>query len=74
VLKTFVIANTHQTPPEETAGTSRRPGEQLVIGSGCRDVIATDLVDDPLLTDNNIENFKKAYDFALVGPGCFSCW
>jgi hypothetical protein len=74
VLKTFVVVGTHQTPPEEAAGTSRRPGEQLVTGSGCLDIIATDLVDDPLLTDNNIENFKKAYDFALVRPGCFSCW
>jgi hypothetical protein len=45
-----------------------------VTGFGCQDVITIDLVDNPLLTDNNIENFKKAYDFALVGPGCFSCW
>jgi hypothetical protein len=74
VLKTFVVVGTNQTPPEEVAGTSRRSSEQLVIGSGCRDVITTDLVDDPLVTDNNIENFKKSYDFALVRPGCFSCW
>jgi hypothetical protein len=73
-LKTFVVAGTHQTPPEEAAGTSRRPGELLVTGSGCQDIIATDLVDDPLLTINNIENFKKACDFAMVRPGCFSCW
>jgi hypothetical protein len=31
--------------------------------AGARD--AADLVDDPLLTDNNIENFKKACDFAM---------
>jgi hypothetical protein len=74
VLKTFVIAGTHQTPPEEAAGTSRRPGELLVTGFGCQDIIATDLVDDPLLMVNNIENFKKACDFAIVRPGRFSCW
>ncbi|XP_025820834.1 stress response protein nst1-like [Panicum hallii] len=52
-------AGTHQTPPEEAAGTSRRPGELRVTGSGRQDIIATNLVDDPLLTANNIENFKK---------------
>jgi hypothetical protein len=34
------------------------------------DVITTDLVDDPMLTDDNIKTFKKAskelYDFTLV--------
>jgi hypothetical protein len=74
VLKTFVVAGTHQTPPEEAAGTSRRPGELRVTGSGRQDIIATNLVDDPLLTANNIENFKKVCDFAMVRPGCFSCW
>jgi hypothetical protein len=29
------------------------------------------LVDDPLLTDNNIENFRKAFGFAMVRPEYF---
>jgi hypothetical protein len=52
-------------------GTSRRPVELLLTGSGYRDVIANDLVEDPLLTDSNIENFKKACDFATVRPEYF---
>jgi hypothetical protein len=66
-----VFAGAQQSPPEEAAGTLRRPGELLLTGSGYRDVSAADLVDDPLLTDNNIENFKKACDFAMVRPECF---
>jgi hypothetical protein len=42
-----------------------------MTGSRYQDIIATDLVDDPMLIDNNIENFKKAYDFALVRPEYF---
>jgi hypothetical protein len=81
MLKTFVFAGAQQSPPEEAAGTprrpkeaagtSRRPVELLLTGSGYRDVIAADLVDDSLLTDNNIENFKKACDFAMVRPKYF---
>jgi hypothetical protein len=61
-----VLAGAQRSPPEEATGTSRRSVELLLTGSGHRDVIAADLVDDPLLTDSNIENFKKAYDFAMV--------
>jgi hypothetical protein len=71
MLKTFVVAGAQQPPPKEATGTSRRPDELLLTGSGYRDVIATDLVDDSLLTDNNIENFKKACDFAMVRPEYF---
>jgi hypothetical protein len=66
-----VFAGAQQSPPEEAAGTSRRPVELLLTGSGYRDVIAADLADDPLLTDNNIESFKKACDFAMVRPEYF---
>jgi hypothetical protein len=52
-------------------GTSRRPVELLLTRSGYRDAIAADLVEDPLLTDSNIENFKKACDFAMVRPEYF---
>jgi hypothetical protein len=66
-----VLAGAQRSPPEEATGTLRRPVELLLTGSGYRDVITTDLVDDPLLTDNNIENFKKACDFAMVLPEYF---
>jgi hypothetical protein len=66
MLKTFVFAGAQLPPTEEAVGTSGRPSELLMTGSGYQDVIAIDLVDDPLLTDNNIENFKKAYDFVMV--------
>jgi hypothetical protein len=41
-----------------------------VAGRGYQNVITTDLVDDPILTDNNIRYFKKIskemYNFTLV--------
>jgi hypothetical protein len=61
MLKIPELAGAQQPPPKGAAGTSRRSDELL----------GTDLVDDPMLTDNNIENFKKAYDFALVRPEYF---
>jgi hypothetical protein len=43
---------------------------------GCQDVIAADLVEDPMLTAGNIKTFKKAYkelyDFAMVRLEYFS--
>jgi hypothetical protein len=52
------------------AGTSRITGELLMAGSRYQNVITTDLVDDPILTDNNIRYFKKIskemYNFTLV--------
>jgi hypothetical protein len=52
------------------------PGPQGVLGDllmaepGYQNIITTDLVDDPMLTDSNIRTFKKAYkelyDFAMV--------
>jgi hypothetical protein len=71
MLKTFVFAGAQQPLPEEATGTLRGPSELLLTGSGYRGVITTDLVDDPLLTDTNIENFKKACDFAMVRPEYF---
>jgi hypothetical protein len=32
-----------------------------MAGPGYQNIITTDLVDDPMLTDNNIKTFKKAY-------------
>jgi hypothetical protein len=48
---------------------------------GYQNIITTDLVDDPMLTDNNIKTFKKAYkelyNFAMVRRGyssaCIRC-
>jgi hypothetical protein len=41
-----------------------------MAGRGYQNIITIDLVNDPMLTDNNIKTFKKAfkelYDFALV--------
>jgi hypothetical protein len=52
-----------------------------MAGLGYQNIITTDLVDDPILTDNNIRTFKKAYkelyDFAMVRRGdssaCIRC-
>jgi hypothetical protein len=63
-----VIAGARQLTTEEVAGTSGRPVELLLAGSGCQDVVATELAGDLLLTDGNIENLKKAHDFAMVRP------
>jgi hypothetical protein len=68
MLKIFVIAGAQQSPSEEAVGTSRRPVELLLAESGYRDAAAADLAGDPLLTDDNIENLKKAHDFAMVRP------
>jgi hypothetical protein len=41
-----------------------------MVGRRYQNIITTDLVDDPMLTDGNIKTFKQAlkelYDFALV--------
>jgi hypothetical protein len=61
---------------EEAAGTSRSPGDLLVAGHGYQNIITTDRVDDPILTDNNIRYFKKIskemYNFTLVRHDDFS--
>jgi hypothetical protein len=76
VLKTSGLAGAQQPPPEEATGTSRSPGEILKAGPGYKNVINTDLVDDPMLTAGNIRTFKTAYkelyDFAMVRPEYFS--
>jgi hypothetical protein len=72
MLRIFVIAGAQQPTIEEAMGTSRRPVELLLAGSGCRDAVTADLAGDLLLTDGNIENLKKVHDFAMVRPGHFS--
>jgi hypothetical protein len=72
MLRILLIAGVQQPTTEETLGTSGRPVELLLAGSGCQDAVAADLAGDLLLTDGNIENLKKAHDFAMVRPEYFS--
>jgi hypothetical protein len=78
VLKTFVLAGAQQPLPEEATGTSRSAGEILKARPGYKNVINTDLVDDPMLTAENIKTFKRTfkelYDFSMVRPEyCSAC-
>jgi hypothetical protein len=61
ILTTFVLAGVRQPPPEDIAGSSRNPRETLKAGPGCKNVITTDLVDDPLLTAENLKTFKSTF-------------
>jgi hypothetical protein len=52
-----------------------------MAGPGYQNIITTDLVNDPMLTDNNIKTFKQAYkelyNFAMVrcdySSACIRC-
>jgi hypothetical protein len=60
-----------QPPPAgEAAGPSGSPREVLRAGPGHQDIITTDLVDDLLLTAENVKTFKSTfkelYDFSMV--------
>jgi hypothetical protein len=52
-----------------------------MTGPGYQNLIATDLVDDPMLMANNIKTFKKAYkelyDYAMLrhdnSSACMRC-
>jgi hypothetical protein len=68
MLRTFVIAGAQQLTTEEAVGTSRRPDELLLAGSGSQEAVATDLADDLLLTDDSVDIHKKAHDFTMVRP------
>jgi hypothetical protein len=73
-----VLAGAQQPPPEEAAGTSRSRGEILKARLGYKNIINTDLVDDPMLTVENIKTFKRTfkelYDFSMVRPEyCSAC-
>jgi hypothetical protein len=68
MLRTFVIAGAQQLTTEEAVGTSGRPDELLLAGSGSQEAVATDLADDLLLTDDSVDILKKAHDFTMVRP------
>jgi hypothetical protein len=80
-LKTGCDTGAQQTPPEEATGTSKGPREMLKAGPGYKNIINTDLVDDPKLTAKNIRGFRKAYkelyNFTMVNPeyssACMRC-
>jgi hypothetical protein len=59
-----------EPPPEDIAGSSRNPREVLRAGPGYKNVITTDLVDDTLLSAENLRTFKSTfkelYDFSMV--------
>jgi hypothetical protein len=68
MLRALVIAGAQQLTTEEAVGTSGRPDELLLAGSGSQQAVATDLTDDLLLTDDNVDILKKAHDFTMVSP------
>jgi hypothetical protein len=68
MLRTFVIAGAQQLTTEEAVGTSGRPDELLLAGSGSQKAVATDLADDLLLTDDSVDILKKVHDFTMVRP------
>jgi hypothetical protein len=72
MLRTYVIAGAQQLTTEEVAGASGGPAELLLAGSSGQDAVATDPADDLLLTDDNVENVKKAHDFTMVRPESLS--
>jgi hypothetical protein len=59
VLNALRLAGAPQPSSEEAAGTSRNLEDLLVSGSGYKNIISKDLVDDPLLTVDNMRYFQK---------------
>jgi hypothetical protein len=62
-----------QPPPGDAAGPSWSPREVLRAGFGHQNIITTDLVDDLLLSAENLKTFKSTfkelYDFSMVRLG-----
>jgi hypothetical protein len=54
VLNACRLEGAPQPSAEEVAGTSRNPEDLLVSGSGYQNIITIDLVDDSLLTVDNM--------------------
>jgi hypothetical protein len=68
MLITLVVAGAQRLITEGAVGTSGGPDEMLLTGSGSREAVATDLSDDLLLTDDNVNILRKAHDLAMVKP------
>ena len=68
-----------QLPTEGIAGTSRPPRDLLVSGKGYKNLIFKELLDDPMLSLDNMRYFQKIskemYKFTLVShaPICCTC-
>jgi hypothetical protein len=65
-----MLAGVQQPPSGDIAGSSGNPREMLRAGPGYQNIITTDLVDDLLLTAENLKTFKSTfkelYDFSMV--------
>jgi hypothetical protein len=65
-----VLAGVQPLPSGDAAGPSGGPREVLRAGPGHQNVITTDLVDDLLLSAENLKTFKSTfkelYDFSMV--------
>jgi hypothetical protein len=70
MLTTLCSCRCPRTAAGDIAGSSGNPREILRAGPGYKNVITTDLVDDPLLTAENLRTFKSTfkelYDFSMV--------
>jgi hypothetical protein len=72
----FRLAGALQPSSEEAAGTSGNSGTLLMSGKGLKNIITNDLLDDPLLSVDNMRYFQKIskemYRFTLVRHDCSS--
>jgi hypothetical protein len=72
----FRLAGAPQPSTEEAMGISGNPGDMLVSRRGYKNIITKDLLDDPLLTIDNMRYFQKIskemYKFTLVRHDCSS--
>jgi hypothetical protein len=72
----FRLAGAPQPSTEEATGTSGSPAALLMSGRGFKNIITKDLLDDPLLTIDNMRYFQKIskemYKFTLVRHDYFS--
>jgi hypothetical protein len=69
-LNTFRLAGAPQPSTEEAAGASGNSRTLLTSGRGFKNIITNDLLDDPLLSVDNMRYFQKIskdmYRFTLV--------
>jgi hypothetical protein len=73
-----MLAGVQPPPSGDAAGPSGGPREVLRAGPGHQNIITTDLVDDLLLSAENLKTFKSTfkelYDFSMVILGyCSRC-
>jgi hypothetical protein len=75
-LNAFRLAGAPQPSTEEAADTSGNSRTLLMTRRGFKNIITNDLLDDPLLSVNNMRYFQKIskemYTFTLVRHDCSS--